>query len=250
LPNHIRLIALDIDGCLTPGEAQPWDFAALERLAAQNRQARLNPNEWAVTLCTGRPEPYVEAMMQAIDAHLPGIYENGGGMYFPSTFRFAEHPSITPARRAALAHVRRLLTRAIVEPGVGQFQPGKEVSFSLYPAAGVPLAQLAGIANRALSEQAEEFIVEDSISCIDIQLRGIDKGAGIEWLARETGLALTQIAGIGDALGDLAFLSRVGFSAAPANAAPEVQRAVQYVSPFRDSRGVLDIADWMIAHQL
>jgi 3-deoxy-D-manno-octulosonate 8-phosphate phosphatase (KDO 8-P phosphatase) len=72
-------------------------------------------------------------------------------------------------------------------------------------------------------------------------LDGIDKGAGVEWLSRETGVPLAQMAGIGDSPGDLPYLRRVGFSAAPANATDDVKRTVQYVSPFKDSKGVVDI---------
>jgi hydroxymethylpyrimidine pyrophosphatase-like HAD family hydrolase len=79
------------------------------------------------------------------------------------------------------------------------------------------------------------------VTSVDIVLDGIDKGAGVEWLARETGIPLAHIAGIGDSSGDLPFLRRVGSSAAPANATDDVKRATQYVSPFENGRGVVDI---------
>ena len=129
----MRLVVIDIDGCLTPGEAQPWNFEALKHIAQLNRGAQKDPTKLAVTLCTGRQEPYVEVMMQAIDAHLPGIYENGGGLYFPRDYRFVENPLITAAMREALAGIKATLRREIVEPGLGHFQPGKEVSLTIYP---------------------------------------------------------------------------------------------------------------------
>ncbi|NIO68246.1 MAG: hypothetical protein GTN71_04125, partial [Anaerolineae bacterium] len=102
MDNLVRLVVVDVDGCLTPGEARPWNFEALSYVAQLNREARHNPQVPAVTLCTGRQEPYVEVLMQAIDAHLPAIYENGGGLYFPQEYRFAENPLITPEMREAL----------------------------------------------------------------------------------------------------------------------------------------------------
>jgi hypothetical protein len=128
LSNNIRLVVIDIDGCLTPGEAQPWDFSVLQFVAELNRKARADARRFAVTLCTGRQEPYVEAMMQAIDAHAPGIYENGGGLYSPAQYRFAENPAIDAGKREKIAKVREILAKEIVETGMGQFQPGKEVS--------------------------------------------------------------------------------------------------------------------------
>ncbi|MEW5717570.1 MAG: HAD hydrolase family protein, partial [Chloroflexota bacterium] len=240
--NNIRLVVVDIDGCLTPGEAAPWDFSVLQFVADLNRRARADARQFAVTLCTGRQEPYVEAMMQAIDAHAPGIYENGGGLYFPAQYRFVENPAIGAKEREKIAQVREILRREIVESGLGQFQPGKEVSVTLYPArAGVTFEQLAGIAHRALDGKINGLTIMPLVTSVDIVLNGIDKGAGVEWLSRETDIPLAQIGGIGDSSGDLPFLRRVGFSAAPANATDDVKRAAQYVSPFGNGKSVVDI---------
>jgi len=72
---------------------------------------------------------------------------------------------------------------------------------------------------------------------------GNDKGAGLTWLAQETGVPLAQMAGVGDAEGDLCFLQMCGFCAAPANAEPGVHAGVDYVSPYDHSRGLLDIIE-------
>ncbi len=240
--HDIRLVVVDIDGCLTPGEAQPWDFSVLQFVAEWNRKARADARQFAVTLCTGRQEPYVEAMMQAIDAHAPGIYENGGGLYFPTEYRFAENPAVGAKGRETIAKAREMIAKEIVETGLGQFQPGKEVSLTLYPArAGVTFEQLAEIARRALDGKVDGLKIMPLVTSVDIVLDGVDKGAGVEWLSREMNIPIAQIGGIGDSSGDLPFLRRIGFSAAPANAADDVKRAVQYVSPFEDGKAVIDI---------
>ncbi|MBI3734336.1 MAG: HAD family phosphatase [Chloroflexi bacterium] len=245
--NPVRLVVLDIDGCLTPGEAKPWSLEAMDFIARLNRRARVDPPQFAVTLCTGRQEPYVEAIMQAIDAHMPAIYENGGGLYFPDRYHFAENPSFTPDMRVALDDIRMILRRALVEPGIGQFQPGKEVTLTLYPAnAGITLGQLAELAARALDGRSSGFTVTASVSSVEILPDGIDKGAGVEWLSREIGIPLDNMAGIGDAPSDLSFLRKVGASAAPSNAHRAVKSAVQYVSPYDNGHGTMDILKrWM-----
>ena len=63
----------------------------------------------------------------------------------------------------------------------------------------------------------------------------------MRWLSRETGIPLDRIGGIGDSASDLKFLSILGPSAAPANAADEVKARVDYVSPYEDGDGVVDI---------
>ena len=234
-------MVIDVDGCLTPGEAHPWNFEALKYIAQLNRKAQEDAAKLAVTLCTGRQEPYVEVMMQAIDAHLPGIYENGGGLYFPREYRFVENPLITTAMREDLVGMKAILRRAIVETGLGHFQPGKEVSLSIYPLDQVSVHELYLATAEALANRQAGYVAHEAMSCVDIVPRGVDKGGGVRWLSRETGVALNQMGGIGDSASDLKFLSIIGRSAAPGNAAAEVKAVVDYVSPYEDGDGVVDI---------
>jgi len=241
LDNPVRLVVVDVDGCLTPGEGQPWNFKALGCVAQLNRESRHNPQVPAVTLCTGRQEPYVEVLMQAIDAHLPAIYENGGGLYFPQEYCFVENPLITPEMREALSGVKAALCQEIVETGRGYFQPGKEVSLTLYPTNHTPVHELHRIAIEVLTAQQARYTAQASVSCVDILPEGVDKGTGVKWLSDETGIPLAQIGGVGDSTSDLKFLRLVGHSAAPANATDEVKTAVDYISPYEDGDGVVDI---------
>ncbi|MCC7165308.1 MAG: HAD family phosphatase [Anaerolineae bacterium] len=243
----LRVVVTDIDGCLTPGEGGAWDFDVLRFVAALNRRARAGDAPFAVTLCTGRQQPYVEAMMQAIDGHLPAIYENGAGLYFPHPYRFVAHPAITPTALGQLAEIRRVLQTEMVERGLAQLQPGKELSLTLYPAREpLSLAELAERARAVLGGTLNGFVLYASVSSVEILAAGINKGAGVEWLARELDLSLSSFGGIGDAPADLTFLSKLRSSAAPANATADVRASVQYTSPYSDARGVRDILEkWL-----
>jgi len=237
----LRLVVIDVDGCLTPGEGQAWNFEALKYIARLNRRAQKGATKLAVTLCTGRQEPYVEVLMQAIDAHRPGIYENGGGLYFPREYRFVENPLITPEMREVLVGIKATLRREIVETGLGHFQPGKEVSLTIYPLGQVSVHDLHLATIEALVTFNAGYVVQASASCVDVTPKGVDKGAGVRWLSQKTGIPLDRMGGIGDSASDLAFLSIIGRSAAPANAVDEVKAAVDYVSPYEDGDGVVDI---------
>ena len=254
MSSNLRLIVIDVDGCLTPGEGQPWDFEALKYIAELNRQARVEtslndaPTVPAVTLCTGRQEPYVEVLMQAIDAHMPAIYENGGGLYFPHTYRFVENPCITIEVKKALAQVKEALRREVVEQGLGYFQPGKEVSLTLYPTDGVSVSQLYHTIAEVLSAQEALYAAEEAATCVNVIPVGVDKGMGVRWLSEETGISLEDMGGIGDSASDLKFLRLVGLSAAPANASSAVKTEVDYVSPYQDGAGVVDILRRWVGH--
>jgi hydroxymethylpyrimidine pyrophosphatase-like HAD family hydrolase len=237
----VQLAVVDVDGCITAGEARAWNWDALRAIADFNWQAKQGRAVPAVTLCTGRQEPYVEVLMQAIDAFLPGIYENGGGLYDPATYRFVEHPSLTAQVKEALSEIRVTLLRQVVEPGLGYFQPGKETSLTLYPLPGIGVLRLHQAVASSLSGRSTGFGVQASASCVDVTLSGIDKGAGVRWLAEETGIALARMGGIGDSTSDLKFLRIVGRSASPVNAVADVRAAVDYVSAYEDGDGVVDI---------
>lgn len=179
--------------------------------------------------------------MQTIGGYLPCIYENGCGLYVPQGYRFVEHPSLTTSSREALAAARVTLYRQVVIPELGCFQPGKEVSLTLYPLPGTSVRRLYQIVANVLAPQDGAFTIQASVSCVDVTPKGIDKGEGVRWLSEQAGIPLASMGGIGDSPSDLKFLRLVGRSAAPANAAPEVKAAVDYVSPYADGDGVVDI---------
>src|SRR6266568_9038600 len=143
----IRLIVADVDGVLSLGEAAPFDFAVLQRLAEVNDRARHEPQHPAVTLCTGRPAPYVEVLMQAIHGFYPAIYEHGAGLYVPEPYGFKSHPILTPAIQARLMQLQTVLHDALVTTDLAYFQPGKSASLSLFARAGVPLPEVARVAS-------------------------------------------------------------------------------------------------------
>lgn len=240
---RVQLALVDVDGCLTPGEGRGWNWRALETIARLNQRSHHDARVLAITLCTGRQEPYVEVLMQAIDATFPAVYENGCGLYFPRSYRFEEHPSINAEVRNALFHAAARLRREVVEAGLGYFQPGNQVSLTLYPLPGTSLVTLHRVVADVLDAAGEHLAVHASVSCVDVTPAGIDKGTGVQWLSQETGIPLGTIGGIGDSISDLAFLRLVGHSGAPLNAAPQVKELVEIVASSADGDGVVEILE-------
>ena len=238
----IRLLLLDIDGVLTEGEARALDLDLLAHLAKMNRAARADPSRPAVSLCTGRPAPYVEVLLQAIDGHLPAIFENGCGLYIPRGYCFLPHPALGDAQ--AMQAVRERLRAELAHAsGSGKvfFQPGKEFSLSLFPLDGVTVPDLRPLAEAALGPLRDAVDLVYSTSCLNVLPRGVDKGAGLRFLCEQAGYRPDEALGVGDSDVDLPFLKLAGRSAAPANAVDAVQRVVDYVAPRPTSDGVRDI---------
>jgi hydroxymethylpyrimidine pyrophosphatase-like HAD family hydrolase len=71
----IRLFVLDIDGCIShPFKTPDWEsISEIRELNIRSRQEAEIP---ALTLCTGRPLPYAEAVAQWLDIRLPFVFES------------------------------------------------------------------------------------------------------------------------------------------------------------------------------
>jgi len=237
----IRLLVFDIDGVLTRHERKAFDLPLLECLARMNRAAREDLSHVAVTLCTGRPAAYVEAMLRAIDGHVPAVFENGAALYFPEGYRFLPHPMLED--QTNFQAIRQRLEETLVRTGQVFFQPGKEYSLSILASSPTQTNDLYDLTLSALGPLRESVDLVFSESCLNLLPRGVHKGKGIEFLASQTDYALGDMLGVGDSDVDLPFLAKVGYSAAPANANPNVKRLVQYVAPRSAADGVRDILD-------
>jgi hydroxymethylpyrimidine pyrophosphatase-like HAD family hydrolase len=240
----MKLIVLDIDGVLSPGEAHPLDLGLLARLGNLNRRARQGEAVPAVTLNTGRPSPYVEAVMQAIDGWQPALYESGAGLYFPQTYQFQSAPGLTPAHLAKLRTVVERLDQAVVQQGRAYWQPGKSVCYTLFAHPPLTLVDLIPEVQAIVAEITNEFVVTPASLALNVHPAGIDKGSGLRWLAQVTGFDPMEMGGVGDSRADIDFLRLVGWPAAPVNATAEVKTAVEYVSTRPEAAGLQEILDY------
>lgn len=240
----IKLIVLDCDGVISVGEAQPFNLSLFARLAALNRRARAGEAVPAVTLNTGRPSPYVEAVLQAIEGWQPALYENGAGMYFPQGYQFKPSPLITPAQRATLTEILRQLDEAVVRPGLAYWQPGKQICHTLFAHPPHTIAAIQPLVSEIVIAISPDFLAVPAVLALNIHPAGVDKGSGLRWLSQETGIALAEMAGVGDSSGDVDFLRLVGRPAAPGNATADVKTVAHYVSSPENAAGLLDILDY------
>jgi 3-deoxy-D-manno-octulosonate 8-phosphate phosphatase (KDO 8-P phosphatase) len=113
--------------------------------------------------------------------------------------------------------------------------------FHIRDGAAVVWARRAGLSIGLLSARsADATAVRAAQLGIDIVVQGsADKLAGYEQILRQASLTDGEVGYMGDDLQDLPVLRRAGFSAAPADAAPEVRAAVQWVSASGGGRGAV-----------
>jgi HAD superfamily hydrolase (TIGR01484 family) len=239
--NLIWLVLSDVDGVITPGEGSMVDLEVLRRLAVYNQACLEDPAVPALTLCTGRPAPYVEMLAQMLDVFLPCIFEHGAGLVYPREFRYAFHPALGPSYVANVAALRAALDEPLLRPARGFVQPGKEASLTLYPLGSTSLEELGRIAREVVEEQGGLFTVAANVHGVEIRPNGVDKGTALTWLADQVQVPLDRMAGVGDSETDVTFLEQVRYAAAPANATPGVRAVARYVSPEPYGDGLLDV---------
>lgn len=248
----LKLLVTDIDGCLIEGEKTGYDFEGLAAIRELNRRAARDPAIPRVTICSGRPYPYVEAMLKLVDSRLPGIFEHGCGLYSPTSelrHECAYHPQ-TVLSDAEQQRWNALVQRILRETGAGQ-QCAKRAIVTFFPPEGEPPADLARFVAGLIAEAGLPLQTGHTATSVDVTPNGINKAAGLRWLLEQLAgdgwpLTLEETAAIGDSRSDICFMEIAGFSAAPANAAEPVKAIASYVSPQRYTRGVLDILERVI----
>jgi hydroxymethylpyrimidine pyrophosphatase-like HAD family hydrolase len=245
----ISLVVIDNDGCLVLDQYTNYDLAFVEKMRAFAREAEKGPGNPVplFTFITGRPQPFVECMQKMFEISLPAIFENGAGMDLGGQSRVAVHPNISEDAVDGLLDARRILRRTVMKEIPSFFQPGKDLSITIIPHDPADKPRLFDLSNEVCEREGLNFEVMIAMRAVDFMLPGTNKGDGLEWLAEHMGHPLDQVAGIGDTSGDVAFLTRCAFGAAPANAVDPVKQAADYVSPHEAQAGVLDILDKIIA---
>lgn len=111
--------------------------------------------------------------------------------------------------------------------------------FHIRDGAAIVWAQRVGLTVGLLSARSSGATAHRAAQlAVRIVAQGVtDKLAAYEQIVRDAGLEDDAVAYMGDDLLDLPVLGRVGLSAAPADAAPEVRERVDWVSTATGGRG-------------
>ncbi len=239
----IRVLACDVDGCLAAAGHADYDLRAFARLAELNDLSSRDEAVPALTLVTGRPHAYVDALSQALAVRLPMSFENGAGLATRRPYGYR----LDPRAEAGLPALRRLAD-AVASSERLMLQPGKLASLSVFPRpAGRDLGELADELAALIARLGLDLVVDPSTDCVNVLVPGVDKATGFAWLCAELGLEPAEVAGVGDSVGDAAWLASCGVSFAPANAVPEVRRAVTVAAGEPDVRAVVAAYEALVA---
>jgi 3-deoxy-D-manno-octulosonate 8-phosphate phosphatase (KDO 8-P phosphatase) len=129
---------------------------------------------------------------------------------------------------------------------VKQFHVRDGLGIRLLMNAGIEVAVVTGRRSEAVAVRCREIGIRD-----ELVLQGSrDKALHLDQLEQTLELSGDQVAAMGDDLPDLPMLSRVGFAACPANAAPEVAAVCHMVCGAEGGRGaVREVAEVILKVQ-
>jgi hypothetical protein len=195
-------------------------------------------------VCTGRPQPYAERVLQELGPRamgkVPSIVENGCFLMEGSVLN--HHPKLD-GNMHALSSIKATLAEKFF--GQATIEPGKEVCISLRPKTMDVKALFQDVLKVVDLYGWTKVVVAHSNSAVDVTPVGITKGAGLEYWSDVTGISSADVLGIGDANNDMEWLARVGTPACPANASDDIKSLVVnrggYVATSPYESGTLEI---------
>jgi HAD superfamily hydrolase (TIGR01484 family) len=239
----IQLFVLDIDGCIThPFQTPHWE--SISEIRELNRQSRNRKEIPPLTLCTGRPMPYAEAVAQWLDIRLPFVFESAGLYHWEGnriqTILDKGAKSENGRLLKPIEEIKKWLTEQVLPE-----YPDIILEFSKIMDAGVvspDREQIDRIYEQIMEHTRSHYpdleVHRTEIS-VNTLLAGNNKGTGFRLLSDELGIPFENMAYIGDSEGDLPALEKVKMPFAPSNAIDRVKNVAE-VMPFETSQAVLE----------
>ena len=243
----IDLFVCDIDGCLAePYEA--YDLGGLHEMARLAAEAgAVGGARPAVSLCSGRPYSYVEAMAQVLGLRVPVLFESGGGLFDPVSTATVWNPRFTEEEEGLIVEVRAFMLGEALPGTAAKLDYAKRTQAGLVGPEAAEIERLFQQVRAFVAEAAPHLRVYDTHVSVDVLLPGLTKNHCLRWLAEEVGTTVERLAYIGDTDGDIEALEAAGTSFAPANATPGARAAAQHVTEGRVLEGTLEAYRWCVA---
>jgi YrbI family 3-deoxy-D-manno-octulosonate 8-phosphate phosphatase len=130
----------------------------------------------------------------------------------------------------------------LTDAGMYYSESGDELKkFNTRDGMGIKLLQREGLITAIVTQERTKLVARraEKLAIPELHQGAMDKLSVIREMAGRYGVALEQVAYIGDDVNDLDALQAVGFSAAPADALPQVIQSVDYVCGKKGGEGAV-----------
>lgn len=235
----IKLFITDLDGCISmPFTPPKWEI--ITELKELNELSKTDETVPPLTICTGRPMPYAEAVYQWMGMYKPFLFESGGGVYDMAKNTLHWHPTFDIDRERELGELKAHLKTNFIEK-----YPNTIPEFAKHTDSGI-INQTPAVIHKMYPEIRKyvdanypNFEVHYTDVSINVISKSTNKGEGIKFLSELLDLELEEVAFIGDTGGDRPGLEIVGKPFAPNNAM-ESAKEVSDVMNGEDADAVLE----------
>ncbi len=245
----IKLFITDLDGCITDPFITP-NWKAFSMVRQMNLNSHFDDNIPPLTICTGRPMPYAEAMAQIIGIRLPFLFESGGGMYDVKENRLTWNPALTEEREQEVVEIKAWAKEHIISkfPScIPEFAKFTDIGI-INPNSSI-IYEIRDLSEEFISENYPHFEVHFTEVSVNIILKKANKGEGIKMITDHLGFDLSEVAYIGDSSGDIPGLEIVKLPFAPANAAEPVKEVAKVLTG-KSTNGVLEAYHSIIEYNI
>lgn len=245
IPHHparrFDAVLCDLDGCLSPETTETFDLESLARIAEHNERAQSIGDVPIVTLCTGRPLPFAEAMARLLQNRtMPIIAENGAWLWWPADNTYDRDPAIEPAHMHAVHEASEWMEQTFGPRGVVQ-QPGKMCSISLYHDDTSVLHEIEPVLRDEFARRGWPIRVSMTWYYINCDLEHVSKSSAIRRWRETLGFHRNRLAGIGDTAADSKIADEVSWFACPGNAQDAIKARADFVAGAGVAEGVVEI---------
>lgn len=221
----IKLFVTDLDGCIShPFKTPKWNnVQQIRQLNIDSRHSNVIP---PLSICTGRPHPYAEAVAQWLDVQIPFVFESAGLYHWEGNRVETALDDLTTGLEPIVQ-----LKKWIKEQILPEF-PSAIIEFSKMMDAGIVspdktvIEEILPIVSEKISTDYPDLEIHTTDISINILMPGNNKLQGMKLLAKTMKVGLHEIAYIGDTGGDIPALEGVKKPFSPSNAT----RAVKDVS--------------------
>ena len=227
----IKLFVTDLDGCISfPFQAPIWENMTLIR--GLNEESRNDDTIPPLTICTGRPYPYAEAVAQWLNVDIPFVFESAGLYLWNGNY-------IKTALKNEIVDLHPINDlRSWIQNEVLPDFPSAAIEFTKKMDAGVVameksvIDKIHNLVKKKVEESYPMLEIHITDVSVNVLLGGNNKLQGMKLLAEELQITLEEIAYIGDTGGDIPALKEVKMAFCPSNAT----RAVKNVSKEIDGK--------------
>ena len=223
----IRAIAVDIDGTLSDQNRVlcPSAVEAVRRLKVP------------VVLTTGNTHCFTRTVSVLLGTPRIFIAENGG------VVSHSENEIEILADPAVCQNAYRELSLVF---------PLEVYNSSRYRFTDIALKRNFDIseASRYVKERSLPVDILDTTYAVHIKDKSVDKGTGLERVAKRMNIGLEEFAAVGDSRSDIPMFKLAGFKASVNNAHPDLKAISDYVAKASYGQGFAEIVNYMVEQRM